>query len=677
MNTDMQEQNYPKVKKIEVKENFHGTTVIDNYRWMEDHREPELVEWVEKQNHLFHNFIDDNSSIKKDLEALFNYTRYGMPIKKNGYYYYSKNMGMEKQSKYYRRSIETTEETLILDPNTLSENATLAVVNMTYSPNGKMVILELSQSGSDWRTLKILYLDDLSFGKDELENIRNGASIQWLNDESGFYYSAFVGKEDHGSSKIWFHKIGSSQFEDQLIYEHPTDDQMNSTLWLDHTQEHQFVYHYKDTMPRNQLYYKSKSQDIFIPIYDEYKFAFSVIEVIDNMAYVLTNQNAPLGKIIQIDLLNPTSNNWKTIVPEKFPIIRYGGVKIIQNKIFVIYNNNVNNEVYVYNLDGSLSHEISFPSYGSIVLSGSFSHSYLFFAFSSFLYPYSIYEYDIQNNLLKIFEKPKLSIDTSNFVVDKIEYESYDGTVIPMHVMHKKNIKKDGSNPTLLYGYGGFNISLNPTFNPFAIYWMNMGGVYAIPNLRGGGEFGEEWHKSGLLFNKQNVFDDFHSAAEYLIKNNYTTSSKLASRGGSNGGLLTAATMLQKPHLYGAVLTLVGVLDMLRYHLYTIGRYWVPEYGDINNKDEFLNMYKYSPLHNVKENVQYPPTYVYTADYDDRVDTAHSKKYAAILQEKGKGGPFLMRVQTNAGHNAIGKQVTKIIEDMSYEISFLKKIFGI
>ncbi|MCY3412039.1 MAG: S9 family peptidase [Candidatus Heimdallarchaeota archaeon] len=663
---------YPKVRKGSVVDEFHGVQVADPYRWMEDHRDPELVEWIAKQNQIFTEYIDQDfqKETVKDLEGLFDYTRYGLPKKSGDYYYYSKNTGLEKQSKEYRRKGIDGEEELILDPNTLSENATLAVVNKFFSKTGKYVALELSQSGSDWREVRLLNLETLEFEEDNLQNIRNAAGIQWLKDDSGFYYSAYIAREEEGSAKLWFHRLGEDQVKDDLVYEHPTDEKMLTYTSLDHTNKWMFITHSKDTMPRNLLYYRKLGDEEFIPIHEAYEFAFYPLGVHNDIAYVFTNEHALNGKVISIDLNNPAHENWKVVIKETDPI---NSVQLSKDRFIIIYNRNVKNEMEILDLTGNKLNKVEFPTFGTIMALGSVEHEEVSIFFSSFFYPTSIYHLNSQDFTLREFEKPAYEINEEDFIATQVMYPSKDGTMIPMYILHRKDLVKNGENPTVLYGYGGFNISLNPALNQFAIHWMNMGGVYAIANLRGGDEFGEKWHKAGYLFNKQNVFDDFHAAAEYLIREKYTNAKRLATRGGSNGGLLTAATMLQRPELYGAVLTLVGVLDMLRFHLYTIGRYWVPEYGDINDKDQFENMYKYSPLHNVREDMEYPPTYVYTADFDDRVDTAHSKKYTAILQEKAKGGPFVMRVQTDAGHNAIGKQITKIIEDMSFEIAFLKR----
>ncbi|MHA2504302.1 MAG: prolyl oligopeptidase family serine peptidase [Candidatus Kariarchaeaceae archaeon] len=666
---------YPSVRKTAQVDEFHGVKVEDPYRWMEDHRDPELVQWIDKQNEIFHNYIDTDyqKQTEKDIAGLFDYARYGIPTKRGDYYYYSKNLGLEKQAKHYRRNGLNGKETLILDPNTLSDDATLAVVATYFSKTGDYVVIELSQSGSDWRELRVLDLKTLEFTGDNIQNVRNFGAVQWLKDDSAFYYSAYIAKEDEGSAKLWFHRMGEEQVKDDLIYEHPTDEKMSTYSWIDHQQKYLFISQNKDTMPRNLLYFKKIGDEKFIPIHEANKFAYSPIGVRNDIVYVSTNENAPNGKIIAIDLNNPAQENWKVVIAESDPINRFGGAQFSGDKILITYNRNVRDELDVFNLNGEKVGSVDFPTFGTIQASASIEHSEVFILFSSFFYPTSIYHYDSAADNLQVFEKPEFDVDDSLYEVTQVRYPSKDGTMIPMYIMYKKGMQKNGNNPTVLYGYGGFNVSVNPTLSQFGLHWMDIGGVFAIANLRGGGEFGESWHKAGYLFNKQNVFDDFHAAAEYLIRENYTNPKKLGTRGGSNGGLLTAATMLQRPDLYGAVLTLVGVLDMLRFHLYTIGRYWVPEYGDISVKEQFENMYKYSPLHNVKEGATYPPTYVFTADFDDRVDTAHSKKYTATLQEKAKGGPFVMRVQVNAGHNAIGKQITKVIEDMSYEIAFLKK----
>jgi prolyl oligopeptidase len=663
---------YPKVRKEVIVEDFHGTKVNDPYRWMENANNPELIEWTKKQNELVDQFIDHNKRklYQEELTKLFDYTRYSVPEKRGEYYYYQKNDGLQPQYLIYRRKGLEGQEELIFDPNTLSEDGTTAVVGTSFSESAKYCAMSISVHGSDWQEIWVYNLDTKNF-EDKLENIRNYAGINWLKDDSAFFYSAMVGKdESQGGQKLWFHKLGDDQKADQMIYEHPDDEEMRAFSFLDQNQDYIFVHLARDTMPRNLLYYKKYADIEFKPIVDDFKYAYQVLDVVDDVAYIKTNENADNSKIIAIDLNNPDKSNWKDIIQESDPI--GFSVGMIDNHIYIVYSKDVKHILSIFDLQGNKIRDVKFPTFGTIYCFGKVNKKELFVMFSSFLHPVTQYVYRLQNDELITFAKPNYPIDVTEFEINQVFYKSLDSTEIPMYIMSKKGIELNGNHPTLLYGYGGFGVSQNPEVSQVAIMWIKLGGVYAVPNLRGGGEYGEKWHKSGILEKKQNVFDDFITAAQYLIDKKYTNPKKLAIRGGSNGGLLTAAVMLQKPDLFGAVITAVGVLDMLRYHKYSIGRYWVPEYGDPSNPEHFDFLMKYSPLHNVKP-IEYPPTYVYSADTDDRVDPAHSKKYVATLQDIGKGGPLFLRIIIKAGHG-MGKPVTKQIEDLSYEFAFLSGV---
>ncbi len=661
---------YPKARKEKIIDDFHGVKIEDPYRWMEGTSDPELMPWIEAQNKLVDEYIDksDLEKYKKRLSELFNYPRYSVPIVRGDKYFYTKNDGLQPQGILYMKVGINGEPKVVFDPNTLSEDGTVAVMGTFYSHDAKYLAMAISTHGSDWQEIRILDIDKKEFLDETIQNVRNGSGLQWLKDSSGFYYSAFVGKDEgSGGQKLWFHKLHTNQDNDKLVFEHPTDDKLWVFSKISHDEKYIFLIMSKSTMPRNLLYFGKVGDNSFTPIIDELKDLYSVLDVDGSRAIIHTNKDADNGKIVSYNL---ETGEWNELIPEnKWPI---ESAVLANHHIAVVYNKNASHIFQLYDMNGNKIKDIDLPTFGTIFNpSGKIDKDHLFFIFTSFTYPTMVFNYNFETGELEEFHKPALDLDSSIYEVKQVFYNSKDGTKIPMFILHKKDLKYNGNTQTLLYGYGGFGISLTPMFNQRAFAWMEDGGIYAIANLRGGGEYGEKWHHAGMLEKKQNVFDDFIAAAEYLISNNYTTNKKLAILGGSNGGLLTAACMLQRPDLFGAVITAVGVLDMLRYHLFTIGRFWVPEYGDPNNPEHFKFLIKYSPLHNVKE-VEYPPTLIHTADTDDRVDPAHSKKYAATLQEKGKGGPLLLRVVVKAGHGA-GKPITKMIEDIAYEFAFLKK----
>ncbi len=583
---------YPKTRKLDIKEDFHGTEIADPYRWLETHEGDEIQNWIDEQNKLVDNYIDQD--IRKEyhqrLTDLYNYTRYSPPTVVAGKFYYTKNTGLQPQPLYYVKDGVDGEETEFFDPNTLSEDGTIAVMAMDFTEDGKLVVISLSTHGSDWNELRIMNVETKEFLDDHLVNIRNGANVDWLKDNSGFYYSAYVGKEDTNSAtKLWFHKIGEKQSNDELIYEHSDDHLLGVYGNLYQDEKYLFIGMSKSTMPRNMLYFKNiKDNGELIKLVDELEFGYTILTVKDDFAYIRTNDNADNAKIIKIDLNNYTKDNWIDVIPEidePIPSMYQLGLAIADGKILISYIKDVKSEVHIYDLDGTLLKKVKLPDMGTAHVIGKYKQKEIFIGFTNFFQPYSIYLYDFDSNSMREFFPRVSKTDPSNFVIKQVFYASKDGTKVPMYIMHKKDIKPDGNTPTYLYGYGGFNISLLPMYSSRAIAFMEKGGVYAQANMRGGGEYGKKWHFGGILDKKQNVFDDFQAAAEWLIDNGYTSSKKLAIMGRSNGGLLTAACVLQRPELYGAVIVGVGVLDMLRYHKYSIGRYWIPEYGDPDKKE--------------------------------------------------------------------------------------------
>jgi len=677
---------YPEAKKENIVENYHGTMVADPYRWLENPDAPETIKWVEAENKLTKNFINKikvRKKIEERLTELWNFPKYGIPIKRGTRYFFSKNDGLQNQDIIYMQESLDGEAKIVIDPNKFSEDGTIALSGRTFSENGRYMSYALSKSGSDQQEI---FIHDIDTGIDFDEKLKwcKFSNMAWTHNHKGFYYNRFpnpetVPKEDRNKySKIFYHKIGTPQSDDILVYEDPNHKEWLFYPFLSEDGKYLFLHISKGTDTENRIYYrKENSSDDFIKLLDKADAYYGFIDNQGPYFYFQTNLNAPRYKIIAIDIRNPEPQNWKEIIPQQDDVIQFATV--VNNQLLVGYLHNAHHKLKIYNMDGSFDREIEFPEIGSITaIGGRKVDTEMFIGYTSFLFPTRIYRYDFKTDELSIFRDSKINFDASKYETKQIFYKSKDGTRIPMFITHKKGLKLNGNNPTLLYAYGGFNISITPNFAVKNLIWIENGGVYASANLRGGGEYGEKWHKAGMLENKQNVFDDFISAAEWLIENGYTSTSKLAIDGASNGGLLTAACLIQKPDLYGAVISRVPVIDMLRYHKFTVGHFWTGEYGNAEKNPEHFNfMYKYSPLHNVKEGVTYPPTLITTADTDDRVAPAHAKKFAATLQEKDSGkNPILIRIETKAGHGA-GKPTSKIIEEIADVYAFLFKILNI
>ena len=676
---------YPVAKKVNVVNNYHGVEVADPYQWLEDPDDNETLSWVEAQNKLTFDYIRSDAAyerLKKRLTELWNYPKYSAPRKRGERYFFSKNDGLQNQSVIYMQQSLESEPAVVIDPNKLSEDGTVALSNLTLSEDGILLAYGLSSSGSDRQEIKVRDVDSGS-DYDEVLQWCKFTSIAWKHDNSGFFYNRFpepgtVPKEDENNySRVYWHKLSTEQSEDKLVYERPDDKELGFSPFITDDGEYLVLYVWKGTSPKNRIYYrKVNSKGPFIKLLDKADANYVPVHNVGSIFYFKTDLDAPRGRIITIDLNKPDGENLGEIVPQQEDVISF--VIVVNNQLVVCFMHDAHHKLKVYDLDGTFVRDIELPTIGSIYgLSGNYNDTEMFVTFASFLYPTTIFHYDFKTNELTTFRKPEIDFDPSRYETKQIFYNSKDGTRIPMFITHKKDLKLNGNNPTLLYGYGGFNASITPHFSISRLIWLEKGGVYAVANLRGGNEYGELWHEAGMLDKKQNVFDDFIAAAEWLINNKYTNTTKLAINGGSNGGLLVAACMNQRPELFGAVLCQVPVTDMLRYHKFTVGRYWVPEYGNAEeNEEHFKFLYAYSPLHNVQENVEYPPTLVTSADTDDRVVPAHAKKFVATLQEKYKGrNPILLRVETKAGHGA-GKPTTKRIEEYSDIYNFLFKTFG-
>ncbi len=616
------------------------------------------------------------------MTALWNYPKYSVPSHKGTYYFYSKNDGLQNQSVLYRQESLQGESTLVIDPNTLSEDGTTALVTQSFSKDGTLLVYGLSRHGSD---LQELHIRQVESGVEYAEVIQWGRfpSVAWKRDKSGFFYNRLpepgsVPPEDQSNySQVYWHTLDTPQKEDRLVFERPDFKELSFSPFMSDDDEYLMLRVWHGTDPKNRFYYRKVVSDgPFIRLLDEADASYDFIGNDGPIFYFQTTLDAPRKRIIAIDCEQPQRANWREIVPQQDDAIEFA--LMVNHQFVILYLHDAHHEIKIYSVDGRYERDIPLPAPGSIVeVSGEHDQTELFFSFTSFLYPSTIYRYDFTGGALTLYHAPELDFDASGYETTQVFYSSKDGTRIPMFLTHKKGLKLDGSNPTLLYGYGGFDISLTPTFSVPALVWLEHGGIYAVANLRGGGEYGEAWHLAGTLERKQNVFDDFIAAAEWLIANKYTRSSRLAIQGGSNGGLLVAACMVQRPDLFGAVICQVPVIDMLRYHKFTVGRYWISDYGNAEaNPEDFKFMYAYSPLHNVKAGVAYPATLILAADTDDRVVPAHAKKFAATLQAAHVGdNPILLRIEMKAGHG-FGKPTTKLIEERSDIWAFLFERFG-
>ncbi|MEA5593581.1 prolyl oligopeptidase family serine peptidase [Rivularia sp. UHCC 0363] len=682
----VQKLNYPTTSKSEQVDNYHGTEVADPYRWLENPDSPETKAWVEAQNKVAFGFLEQipaREDIKKRLTKLWDYEKYGVPFEEGNRYFYFKNDGLQNQSVLYTLKSLEEKPSVLLDPNKLSEDGTVALSGISISDDGKYLAYGLSIAGSDWQEWKVRNIETGEDLKDNLKWIKfSGAS--WTNDSKGFFYSGYDApnektklEEVNYYQKLYYHQLGQPQSEDTLIYQRSDEKEWGFNGSVTEDGRYLIISVWLGTDSKNLVFYKdlSNPKSKVVELIDKFESSYSFIDNDENVFYFQTDLNASRGRVIAIDTKNPESK-WQEIIPQTEETLESVGT--LNNHFVAEYLKDARSQVKVFEINGNFLREIELPGIGSVSgFDGKRNDTKTFYIFTSFTTPGTIYRYDMVTGESSVFREPKVDFNADNYETKQIFYKSKDGTQIPMFITHKKGIKLDGKNPTFLYGYGGFNASLTPTFSVSSLIWMEMGGVYAMPNIRGGGEYGEAWHQAGIKDKKQNVFDDFIAAAEWLIDNGYTKSEKLAIAGGSNGGLLVGACMTQRPDLFGAALPAVGVMDMLRFHKFTIGWAWVPEYGSSENPEEFKTLYAYSPLHNLKPGTAYPATLITTADHDDRVVPAHSFKFAAALQAAHDGeAPVLIRIETKAGHGA-GKPTTKIIEEAADKWAFLVKTLGI
>ncbi|HXJ98471.1 MAG TPA: prolyl oligopeptidase family serine peptidase [Gelidibacter sp.] len=662
---------YPETKTVDTVDTYFGEQVKDPYRWLEDDRSKETSDWVIAQNKVTGSYLDQipyRQELKDRLTEIWNYEKVGAPFTEGDYTYFYKNDGLQNQSVIYRNKNNDTNEEVFLDPNTFSQDGTISLGGLSFSKDGKLAAYAISEGGSDWRKIIILNAETKEQIEDTLVDIKF-SGISW-KDNDGFYYSSYdkpKGSELSAKTdqhKLYYHKLGTSQKQDQLIYGGtPAEKHRYVSGTVTEDGKYLFIYPKTSTSGTKLLMQDlSKPNSKMVTILDNTDTDTSVIENVGSTLYLITNKNAPNQKIVTVDASNPSPENWKDLIPETENVL---SVSTGGGYIFARYMVDAVSKVLQYDYNGKLVREIELPGVGSAGgFGGKKEDKILYYSFSNYTTPSTIYTFNPENGISEVYKKPAIDFNPDNFESKQVFYTSKDGTKIPMIISYKKGLELNGKNPTILYSYGGFNISMTPGFNIANAVWMEQGGVYAVPNIRGGGEYGKKWHDAGTKLQKQNVFDDFIAAAEYLINNNYTSSDYLAIRGGSNGGLLVGATMTQRPDLMKVAIPAVGVLDMLRYHTFTSGAGWAYDYGTSeDNKEMFEYLKGYSPIHNVKEGVKYPATLVTTGDHDDRVVPAHSFKFAAELQSKQSGdNPTLIRIETDAGHGA-GTPVSKTIEE--------------
>lgn len=674
---------YPVTKNVDVVDDYFGAKVADPYRWLEDDQAEEVKQWIEEQNKVTFGYLENipfREKIRQRLREVYNYPKYSSPFRAGDYYFFYKNDGLQNQSVIYFQKGLDGEPEVFIDPNELSPDGTVRINLVGFSQDDRFVTISRSEAGSDWRALKVMEIASKEELSDHIRWVKfSGTS--WHAD--GFFYSGYDKPEEgqeltarNKFQKVFYHKLGDPQEKDTLVYE--DKDHPFRYKWADVTEDGKYLLlSVSEGTHGNELYYKdlsAKNMD-FQPLITGFDFDSYVIDNIGDKFLAYTNADTPKYKVILIDPENPGKEDWETIIPEKEDVLR--GVSTIGGQLFCSYLKDATTRFYQHDLTGKFVREIELPALGTARgFYGKKEDKITFYSFTSFTYPPVIYKYDIGSGKSEIFHQTEVKFVPEDYETKQVFYTSKDGTRIPMFIVHKKGLKLNGQNPTYLYGYGGFNSTTLPYFNSTNLILLENGGVYAIANLRGGGEYGEEWHRAGMLLNKQNVFDDFIAAAEYLIEEKYTSKDRLAIAGASNGGLLVGACMTQRPDLFKVTFPAVGVMDMLRYHKFTVGWGWVVEYGSSDEEEHFKNLYSYSPLHNIKEGISYPATMVTTADHDDRVVPAHSFKFIAALQEAHRGtNPVVIRIETRSGHGASSTE--KAIEGITDRWAFMFYNMGI
>ncbi|MFI3279170.1 MAG: prolyl oligopeptidase family serine peptidase [Rikenellaceae bacterium] len=674
----IEHKEYPATFRGDLVEDYFGTKVADPYRWLEDDSSEETAAWVKAQNEVTFDYLSQipfRDAIKERLMQLWNYAKEGAPAKHGDYYYYSYNDGLQNQAVIYRKASLEAEAEIFIDPNTLSDDGTKALGDVTFSEDGRYCAYAVAASGSDWVDIFVLDTETMELLSDKIEWVKFSGAV-WAPDSKSFYYSAYdaptegVYSTQNQFQKVYHHKLGEAQSADKLIYvdtAHPlryfSANPSNDGKWL-------FIEGSEGTSGAEILYKTAAGSEKFKPLLPGFDHDYFIIDCFEDHLYVLTNNGALNYRLAKIDLKNPKSGLQEVIA--EHPQFVLEGVETAADYFMASYLQDAQSKVYQYSKAGELVREVELPAIGSAGgFHGGKEAEEVYYSLSNYTTPSAIYSYSLTSGESTLYKSPEVDFDSEQFVTNQIFFTSKDGTRVPMFVSHRKDLVLDGNNPCYLYGYGGFQINLTPGFSPAAIMFMEQGGVHVVATLRGGLEYGEPWHQAGMLENKQNVFDDFIGAGEYLIANKYTSSEKLAIAGGSNGGLLVGACQVQRPDLFAVALPAVGVLDMLRYHKFTIGWGWAVEYGSSDNEEQFEYIYKYSPLHNIKDGVNYPATMVTTGDHDDRVVPAHSFKFAAQMQHSDGGeNPILIRIESNAGHGA-GKPTSKKIDELADTYAFL------
>jgi prolyl oligopeptidase len=686
---------YPAAHRGSVVDDYHGTKVADPYRWLEDADSAETKAWVEAENKVTFGFlggIAERPAIRERLTRLWNFEKYEPPVRRGKRYFYSKNDGLQNQNViYWTPSLDDkVQPHVLLDPNAMSAAGTIALDSYAVSDNARLVAYGLQSAGSDWTEW---HVREVETGKDLPDHLKwaKFSNAAWTGDSKGFFYSRYPEPKPGDAltdanlnQKLYYHRAGTAQSADVLAYERPDQPKWGFSPAVSEDGRYLVVHVWKGTGPKNLLLYQDLSKnrpgrkaaaDAMVTVVGEFEAKFEFIDNRGPVFWLQTDLDAPRGRIIAIDIRKPARENWVELVPQGPDTLE--GASAVGGRIFARYLHDAHTRVAVHDARGKHLGDVELPGLGAAAgFYGMRDHKETFYSYTSFNTPLRIYRYDIKSGKSELLRQPKVDFDGERYETNQVFYRSKDGTRVPMFVTHRKGLARDGQNPTLLYGYGGFSWPLTPFFSVFNAVWLEMGGVLVVPNLRGGGEYGEEWHLAGTRLKKQNVFDDFIAAAEWLIANKVTSSKRLAIAGGSNGGLLVGACMTQRPELFGAALPAVGVMDMLRFHKFTIGWAWVDDYGSSDDPSEFKALLAYSPLHNLKPGTSYPPTLVTTADHDDRVVPGHSFKFTAALQAVQRGpNPVLIRIQTDAGHGA-GKPTSIKIEESTDQLAFLVKVFG-
>ena len=679
---------YPETFTQDIVDDYHGTKVADPYRWLEDDNAPETKAWVTAQNKVTYHYLDqipERVRLKERLTQLWNFERYGIPFKQGGRYFFSKNDGLQNQSVLYVADTLEATPRVLLDPNKLSSDGTVALSGYKLSEDGNLMAYGLSTSGSDWNEWKVR---DVRTGADLGDHLKwvKFSGVSWTKDGKGFFYSRYDApkagdalKGVNKFQKLYFHKVGTPQDDDMLIYERRDQPDWGFGGSVSDDGRFLIISIWQGTDPRNRIYYRdlTRPDAPVVKLLDDFDADYSFVDNDGGVFWFYTDLKAPRGRVIAIDTAKPERANWKEVIPQATDTLK--GVNLVGDQFICTYLKDARSAVKLFSRAGKSLGEVALPGLGSAGgFGGKRTDAETFYSFTSFTTPGTIYRYDVSSGKSSVFRAPKVDFDSARYETKQVFYNSKDGTRVPMFLTHKKGLKLDGTNPTYLYAYGGFNISQTPGFSVSMAVWLELGGVYAVANLRGGGEYGEEWHQAGTKLKKQNVFNDFIAAAEWLVAKKYTSPARLAIAGGSNGGLLVGACMTQRPDLFGACLPAVGVMDMLRFHKFTIGWAWTSDYGSADNAEEFKALHAYSPYHNLRAGVRYPATLVTTADHDDRVVPAHSFKFAARLQacQSSLGAPVLIRIETKAGHGA-GKPTAKLIEEAADKLGFVVRELGV